>query len=178
MKFWICLLLAMPLLIAAPKKKPADAPVCVDAPRVAARKRPVKKVDLNEASLSQLGDVKFGMSLDEKLNLSIDIQASSDEGAAQMEKMAGALAASAPEGVSADGKVVINLPKATRVSREGKLIRTTVSLSDEQLDKLLEARYGRKMAADIKAGLVYVHGLPGGTKTYPWGDGVVVNLRK
>jgi hypothetical protein len=74
--------------------------------------------------------------------------------------------------------VIIDLPKATRVSKNGKVVRTTVSLSDAQLEKLLEARYGRKLVSEAKLRLVYVHGLPGGTRNYPFGDSVNVDLRR
>ncbi|MCX6613679.1 MAG: hypothetical protein NTW74_22895 [Acidobacteria bacterium] len=181
MRLWIGLLLVVGLLSAAPKKtvaKPKKDIACVDTPRVVARKTPVKKLELSESMKKELSGVMFGVSLNERLELNIDMEAPTDEGATQLEKMVGVLA-EAQQLKSMEGEtVIIDLPKATRVSKNGKVVRTTVSLSDAQLEKLLEARYGRKLVSEAKLRLVYVHGLPGGTKSYPFGDSVNVDLRR
>jgi len=181
MKVWICLLMTVSLLSAAPKKTAAKRQVdvaCVDTPRVVARKKPVKKLERSETMKQELSGVLFGVSLNDRLELNIDMEAPTEEGASQLEKMAGVLAEAQQLKSQEGATVIIDLPKAARVSKNGKVVRTTVSLSDAQLEKLLEARYGRRLVSEAKLRLVYVHGLPGGTKSYPFGDSVNVDLSR
>jgi hypothetical protein len=178
MKLCLGLLVAVLCLVAAPKKKAAAPANCVDTPRVMARKKPVKKLEFSEAMRGKLTGVLFGVKLNEKLELNIDMQAPTEDGATQLEKMV-SLLASAEQLKSEPGEtVVIDLPQASKVTRSGKVVRTTVSLTDAQLERLLEARYGRKLVSEAKARMVFVHGLPGGTKSYPWGEQVIVDLRR
>ncbi len=175
------LLLAMGLLSGAPKKtvaEPKKDVVCVDTPRVAARKNPVKKLDLSETMSKELSGVQLGVSLNDRLELNIDMESPTDEGAMQLEKMVGALAEAQKLKPQTAATVVIDLPKATQVSKNGKVVRTTISLSDAQLEKLLEARYGRKLLSEAKLRLIYVHGLPGGTRNFPFGESFNVDLRR
>ena len=158
--------------------KPKKDIACVDTPRVVARKKPIKKLELSESIKRELSGVLFGVSLNDRLELKIDMEAPTDEGATQLEKMVGVLAEAQQMKSQAGETVIIDLPKATRVSKNGKVVRTTVSLSDAQLEKLLEARYGRKLVSEAKLRLVYVHGLPGGTRNFPFGDSVNVDLRR
>jgi len=71
---------------------------------------------------------------------------------------------------SSPGELVsIDLSKAARISKNGNLVRTTVSLTDAQLEKLLEARYGRRLVSQAKArAMIYVHGLEAGMRTIPF----------
>lgn len=167
MKLGICLLLTVCLFGAGPKKR-----------KPVPRKPAIKKLELSDALKKELSGVLFGVSLNDKLELTFDMEAPTEDGASQLEKMAGVLAAAEQLKTAPGEAIAIDLPKATRVTRTGKVVRTTVSLTDEQLGRLLEARYGKKMVDEAKARIVYVHGLTGGTKSYPWGDGVTVDLRK
>jgi hypothetical protein len=167
MRLGIILMLLASLLAAAPRKKSKVKPV------------PMQKLELSEALRKELSGVLFGVSLNDKFEVSIDMESPTEEGASQLEKMAGVLvAAEQLKSEAGVGQVLIEVPKASRVSRSGRVVRTTVSLTDEQLEKLLEHRYGRKLLTEAKNKTVYVHGLAGGMKSYPWGEGVVVDLRK
>jgi len=185
MKFWVCLMMGISLFGASAKKSAAEKPakttadvVCVDIPRVMARKNPVKKLELSEAMSRDLSGVLFGVSLTDQMELRVDMESPSEDGATQLEKMVGLLV-SAQRLKSEPGEPVgIDLQRASRIARNGKVVRTTVSLTDQQLEKILEARYGRKLIAEAKARMVYVHGLYGGTKSYPWGDGLTIDLRQ
>lgn len=193
MRFGIHLLLAGSLLYAAPEKSPKKTPAkttaktaakrqtdsnCVDTPRILARKRPVTKLELSEVMQRELSGVLFGVSLNERLELNIDMEAPTETGATQLEKMVGVLAKAQQLKSRAGEAVVIDLPNATRVSKNGKVVRTTISLTDAQLEKLLEARYGRKLVSEAKQRLIYVHGLNGGSRTFAFGDSASVDLRR
>ncbi len=190
-------LLAVSLLYAAPEKSSKKTPAktstqskaktgakrktdsnCVDAPRVLARKKPLKKLELSEAMQRELSGVLFGVSLNERLELNIDMEAPTDAGATQLEKMVGVLAKAQQLKSQPGEAVVIDLSKASRVSKNGKLVRTTISLTDAQLEKLLNARYGQKLVSEAKQRLIYVHGLPGGPRNFAFGDSASVDLRR
>ena len=180
MRLGICFLLSILMLAGATKPKPDVA--CVDVPRVTARKRvavpPLQKLELSEAMGKELSGVLFGVSLTEALDLKLDFEAPSEDGATQLEKMVQVLM-SAQQLKSEAGQVIgIDLPRAMKVQKTGKMVRTTVSLTDAQLEKLLEARYGRRMVSEAMARLVYVHGLPGGTRSFAFGDSASVDLRR
>ncbi len=188
MKPWLRLCLGLSMLaivLPAETKKPAAAapaadPKCVDVPRVAVRRAAsnpaVKRLALTEAMQKDLANVLFGVTLNDQMQLNFDMQSSTDDGATQLEKMLTVLASAEQMKAEPGEAVVIDLQKNTRVTRNGKLVRTTVSLTDQQLEKLLEARYGRKMIAEVKARMVYVHGMFGGTKSYPWADNLTIDL--
>lgn len=191
MRLWstlpLALLLTSSLLPAASKKQPAKpqaatkpaAPKdnqCVDTPRIIARKRPVKKLELSESMRKELNGVLFGVSLNDRMEVNLDMQAPTDETATQLEKMVSLLASAEQLKTDPSETVVFDLTKSTRTTRNGKTVRTTISLTDAQLEKLLESRYGRKLVSEARMRLVYVHGMIGGTKTYPWGENITVNL--
>ena len=180
MRFCFCFLLTILTLAGATKGKTDTN--CVDVPRVTARKRPaavpVKKLELSDAMSKELSGVLFGVSLTEALELKLNFEAATEEGATQLEKMVQVLM-SAQQLKSEPGETIgIDLPRAMKVQKTGKMLRTTVSLTDAQLEKLLEARYGRKLVSEALARLVYVHGLPGGTRSFAFGDSVNIDLRR
>lgn len=142
---------------------------CVDVPRVKARKAPVKKLELSEVMSKELTGVLLGVSLNESLDLNLDMEAPNEKGAEQLEKLAGVLIAAERLKAKPGELVSIDLAKASRVTKNGNVVRTTVSLTDAQLEKLLEARYGRKLVSQAKArAAIYIHGLPTGTRTIPF----------
>lgn len=142
---------------------------CVDVPRVRARRAPVKKLELSEVMSKELTGVLLGVSLNDSLDLNLDMEAPNEKSAEQLEKLVGVLTAAERLKAKPGELVSIDLSKATRVSKNGNVVRTTVSLTDAQLEKLLEARYGRKLVSQAKArAAIYIHGLPNGTRSIPF----------
>lgn len=156
----------------APAKPSAAKKVdvnCVDVPRVKARKAPVKKLELSEVMGKELTGVLLGVSLNESLDLNLDMEAPNEKGAEQLEKLAGVLIAAERLKAKPGELVSIDLAKASRVTKNGNVVRTTISLTDAQLERLLEARYGRKLVSQAKArAAIYIHGLSTGTRTIPF----------
>jgi len=180
MRIVFALFLAITLIGATKKKTETN---CVDVPRIAARKRPVQnvevqKLELSEAMRKEMSGILFGLSVNDSLELNIDMEAPTEDGATQLEKMVSLLAAAEQLKKVPGEAIAIDLTQATHVQKNGKLVRTTISLTDQQLEKLLQARYGRKLVTEASLRLVYVHGLPGGTKNFPFGDSINVDLRR
>lgn len=156
-----------------PVAKPSAArrtpdPACPDVPRIIARKRPVKKQDLSEAASAELAGTSLGVSLTDALELNLDLEAKNEKSADQLEKLVRMLTAAQAIKERSGNVIPIDLGKATRLNKNGTTVRATIALSDAELEKLLEARYGQKLVSRAKAMLIYVHGLPGGTKTFPF----------
>jgi len=64
-RIWICLPIAVSLLSEARKKTVAKRQsdvTCIDTPHMAARKRPVKKLELSETIKQELSELLFGVS--------------------------------------------------------------------------------------------------------------------
>jgi hypothetical protein len=142
---------------------------CVDVPRVRARRAPVKKLELSEVMSKELAGVLLGVSLNQSLDLNLDMEAPNEKSAEQLEKLVGVLTAAERLKAKPGELVSIDLSKAARVSKSGNVVRTTVSLTDAQLEKLLEARYGKRLVSQAKAMMaIYVHGLPSGMRTIPF----------
>lgn len=148
--------------------KPVVDPACPDVPRVLARKRPVKKQDLAEAVNTELAATSMGVSLTDALELNLDLEAKNEKSADQLEKLVRILTTAQAMKDRSGSFIPIDLGKATRVNKNGTTVRATIALSDSELDRLLEARYGQKLLSRAKAMLIYVHGMPGGTKTFPF----------
>ncbi len=175
MRILVCLLLALAALGAeTAKKKPvvkkkpvlnrAKANNCVDVPRVAARKR----LDASQLLGKEMDGVLLGLSVSDALEINLEMEAPTEEKAAQLEKMVGVLVAAQRLKTRSSELVSIDLPATSRVRKTGKTVTTTVSLTDAQLEKLLEARYGRKLVSEARGRFIYIHGLPGGTRTLPF----------
>lgn len=158
------------LLLASFALLAAD-PKCQDTPRAGARKLAAKR-------RKPLENMRLTVALNEQLELKLNAETGTERDAVELEKLFGLISNAPPLDGPGAGEVVINLPKSTRITRDGKRTQTTITLTSEQLDKILEARYGKKLIAETKARMVYVHGIRGGTATYPWGDNIVIDLRR
>lgn len=175
MKFALCLLVSLLALGAETKKKQplkkktttvsrANGNNCVDLPRVAARKR----LDASQLLGKEMDGVLVGLGVSDALQLNLEMEAPTEKSAEQLEKMVGLLVAAQKLKLRPGELVAIDLPSATRVQKNGKTVVTTISLTDAQLEKLLEARYGRKLVSEARGRFIYIHGLSGGTRTIPF----------
>ena len=176
MRILLCLLVALlafgaekkPVVKKMPVVKRAKDNNCVDVPRVLARKKPVKKLDAAELLGKELDGVMLGLSVSDALELNLEMEAPSEQSAAQLEKMVGVLMAAQRLKSRSSELVSIDLPTATRVHKTGKTVLTKISLTDAQLEKLLEARYGRKLLSEARGRFIYIHGLREGTRMIPF----------
>ncbi len=175
MKFVLCLLVSLLAVGAETKKKQplkrktttvsrANGNNCVDLPRVAARKR----LDASQLLGREMDGVLVGLGVSDALQLNLEMEAPTEKSAEQLEKMVGVLVAAQKLKARPGEVVAIDLPNAARVQKSGKTVVTTISLTDAQLEKLLEARYGRKLVSEARGRFIYVHGLSGGTRTIPF----------
>ena len=175
MRILVCLLVSLAVLGSeTPQKKPivkkkpvvkrAKVNNCVDGPRVAARKR----LDASQLLGKEMDGVVVGLDVSDGLELNLEMEAPTEQKAAQLEKMVGVLVAAQRLKSHSNDLVSIDLPAATRVSKTGKTVLTTVSLTDAQLERLLEARYGKKLVSEARGRFIHIHGLPGGTRTLPF----------
>lgn len=175
MKIVLCLLVTLLAVGAETKKKlPAKKKTttanranpnnCVDLPRVAARKR----LDASQLLGKELDGVLVGLSVSDALQLNLEMEAPTEKSAEQLEKMVGVLVAAQRRKARPGELVEVNLSSATIVQKSGKTVLTTISLTDAQLEKLLEARYGRKLVSEARGRFIYIHGLPGGMRTLPF----------
>ena len=137
---------------------------CIDVPRVAARKR----IDASQLLGKEMEGVLVGLGVSDDLQLNLEMEAPTAKSAEQLEKMVGVLVAAQKLKLRPGELVSIDLPSATRVQKSGKTVLTTISLTDAQLEKLLEARYGRKLVSEARERFIFIHGLAGGTRTIPF----------
>ena len=175
MKIVLCLLVSLLAVGAETKKKQpvkkktttanrANGNNCVDLPRVAARKR----LDASQLLGKEMDGVLIGLGVSDALQLNPEMEAPTEKSAEQLEKMVGVLVAAQRLKARPGELVAIDLPSATRVQKSGKTVLTTISLTDAQLEKLLEARYGRKLVSEARGRFIYIHGLASGTRTIPF----------
>ncbi|WP_031500462.1 hypothetical protein [Bryobacter aggregatus] len=172
MRFVVLLLGMGMLVVGAPVKKTAEPPKrpkdnnCVDTPRIAARK--MKKLDASQLLGKELDGVRLGLSVNSALDLNLEMESPNEQNADQLEKMVGLLVRAEKLKTSASDRISIDLPAATRVKKSGKTVMATISLTDAQLEKLLEARYGRKLVSEVRSRFIYVYGLREGTRSIPF----------
>ena len=175
MKIVLCLLVSLLAVGAETKKKQpvkkktttanrANGNNCVDLPRVAARKR----LDASQLLGKEMDGVLIGLGVSDALQLNLEMEAPTEKSAEQLEKMVGVLVAAQRLKARPGELVAIDLPSATRVQKSGKTVLTTISLTDAQLEKLLEARYGRKLVSEARGRFIYIHGLASGMRTIPF----------
>ena len=143
---------------------------CVDVPRVATRKKiaklnPPSAVD---AVQNELSGTALAVTLTDALELALDLEAKNEKSADQVERLVRMLTTAQTLKERSGNTIPIDLGKNAKISKSGTTVRTTVSLTDEQLEKLLAARYGQKLVSQARALMIYVYGLQEGTRSIPF----------